>query len=91
MSDIGHNSSHLNETAREKLKQTAAKIIRLQDEKDAVAEDIKEVYAEAKAFGYDVKALRTVIRRLKIDRQAREEQDAMEDLYETILLEAELV
>ena len=91
MSDIGHNSVKIDETTKEKLKQTAAKIIRLEDEKKAVAEDIKEVYSEAKAIGFDTKALRDAIRRQKIDRQTREEQDMMLELYETILMEAEML
>lgn len=91
MSDIGHNSVKIDETTKEKLKQTAAKIIRLEDEKKAVAEDIKEVYSEAKAFGFDTGALRGAIRRMKIDRQTREEQDSMLELYETILMEEEML
>ena len=49
---------HLTETTREKLRQTVAKIERLEEEKKEVAEQIKEVYAEAKAIGFDTKALR---------------------------------
>lgn len=91
MSEVGHNSAKIDETTKEKLKQTAAKIVRLEDEKKAVAEDIKEVYAEAKAFGFDTGALRGAIRRMKIDRQTREEQDSMLELYETILMEEEML
>jgi len=92
MADIGDNSVvKLDETTKEKLKQTAAKIDRLEEEKKAVGEDIKEVYAEAKAFGFDTTALRAAVRRRKIDRQTREEQDAMLEVYETVLLEAEML
>lgn len=79
MSEIGHNS--LTETAREKLRQTVAKIERLEEEKAEVAGQIKEVYAEAKAFGYDTKQLRKVISIRKIDRNEREEQEAILDVY----------
>jgi len=76
---IGHNS--LTETAREKLRQTVARIERLEEEKAEVATQIKEVYGEAKAFGYDTKALRTLIRMRKVDRAQREEQEAILDVY----------
>ncbi|MEL7128262.1 MAG: DUF2312 domain-containing protein [Pseudomonadota bacterium] len=71
----------LTETAREKLRQTVARIERLEEEKAEVANQIKEVYAEAKAFGYDVKALRQLIRIRKTDRAEREEQEAILDVY----------
>ena len=71
----------LTETAREKLRQTVARIERLEEEKREVAEQIKDVYSEAKAMGYDTKALRTCIRLRKQDRQEREEQEAILDVY----------
>ena len=77
---IGHNSQ-LNETTREKLRQTVEKIERLEAEKKEVAEQIKEVYAEAKAVGFDTKILRQVLRIRKIDRAEREEQEMILDSY----------
>ncbi len=74
-------ATNLTETAREKLRQTVARIERLEEEKKEVAEQIKEVYGEAKALGYDVKALRAVIRIIKQDKQDRQEQEAMLELY----------
>ncbi|MEL6387104.1 MAG: DUF2312 domain-containing protein [Pseudomonadota bacterium] len=71
----------LTETTREKLKQTVERIERLEEEKKEVTEQIKEVYSEAKAFGFDTKALRQVVRLRKIDRQEREEQEAVLDTY----------
>ncbi|MBU3920889.1 MAG: DUF2312 domain-containing protein, partial [Alphaproteobacteria bacterium] len=62
----------IDETTREKLRQTVAKIERLEEEKKEVAEQIKEVYGEAKAIGFDTKALRQVIRLRKIERSERE-------------------
>lgn len=73
----------LNEATREKLKQTVARIERLEEEKTELAGQIKDVYAEAKAFGFDVKALRQIIRMRKTDRQEREE---LEMVLETYLL-----
>ncbi|MCF6328921.1 MAG: DUF2312 domain-containing protein, partial [Henriciella sp.] len=61
--------------------QTVARIERLEEEKKEIAEQIKEVYGEAKALGYDVKALRAVIRIIKQDKQDRQEQEAMLELY----------
>ncbi len=73
--------THLTETTREKLRQTVAKIERLEEEKREIAEQIKEVYAEAKAFGFDTKALRQVIKLRKIDKADREEQDLVLETY----------
>lgn len=74
-------TANLTETAREKLRQTVARIERLEEEKAEVANQIKEVYGEAKAFGYDTKALRKVVSLRKIDRTEREEQEALLDVY----------
>ncbi|MEQ8299745.1 MAG: DUF2312 domain-containing protein [Hyphomonas sp.] len=74
-------ATHLTETTKEKLRQTVAKIERLEEEKKEVAEQIKEIYAEAKAFGFDVKALRQVIRLRKVEKADREEQEMMLELY----------
>ncbi len=71
----------LTETSREKLKQTIERIERLDEEKREIAEQIKEVFAEAKAFGFDTKALRQVIRIRKKDRQEREEEEMILDTY----------
>ena len=67
--------------SREKLKLFVACIERLEEEKASLAADIKEVYAEAKSFGFDTKVLRKVISVRKQDRNEREEQEALLDLY----------
>jgi len=67
--------------ARDQLKSIVERIERLEEEKAALSEDIKEVYAEAKANGYDTKILRTVIRLRKQDSAERQEQEALLDLY----------
>jgi uncharacterized protein (UPF0335 family) len=67
--------------AREQLKSIIERIERLEEEKQALADDIKEVYAEAKANGFDAKTLRTVVRLRKQDKAEREEQEALLDLY----------
>jgi uncharacterized protein (UPF0335 family) len=71
----------LTQAAKEKLRQLVAKIERLEEEKAALATEIKEIYAEAKGTGYDVKALRQVIRLRKQDRKERAEAEAILDLY----------
>lgn len=80
--------THLTEATREKLRQTVAKIERLEEEKKEVAEQIKDIYAEAKAFGFDTKALRQVIRLRKVDRADREEQEMVLETYLIALGEA---
>ena len=67
--------------AQEKLRQLVARIEKLEEEKKSIADDIKETYAEAKAMGFDSKVLRQVIRFRKQDRQEREEQEQVRDLY----------
>tara|TARA_Y100001947_G_C10321655_1_gene296452 strand:- start:836 stop:1204 length:369 start_codon:yes stop_codon:yes gene_type:complete len=71
----------LTDAAREKLRLTVERIERLEEEKKEVADQIKDVYAEAKAMGYDTKALRQVVRLRKQDRQEREEAEAVLETY----------
>jgi len=71
----------LTQTAREKLRQLVARIEKLEEEKRSISDDIKESYAEAKAVGFDSKVLRQVVRLRKQDRQEREEQEQVRDLY----------
>lgn len=63
------------------LKSIVERVERLEEEKKALADDIRDVYAEAKANGFDAKTLRTVVRMRKQDRAEREEQEALLDLY----------
>ncbi len=67
--------------ARDQLRSIVERIEGLEEEKQALADDIKEVYAEAKANGFDTKTLRTVIRLRKQDTNERQEQEALLDLY----------
>jgi len=67
--------------ARDQLKSIVERIERLEEEKRALADDIKEVFAEAKGNGFDTKVLRTVIRLRKQDKTERQEQEALLDLY----------
>lgn len=63
------------------LKSIVERVERLEEEKKTIADDIKEVYAEAKGSGYDVKILRQVVRLRKIDIDERRESEAILDLY----------
>ncbi len=67
--------------AAEQLKSFVERIERLEEEKQTIQDDIKDVYAEAKGNGFDVKILRQVIRIRKQDKSEREEQEAVLDLY----------
>jgi uncharacterized protein (UPF0335 family) len=67
--------------AAEQLKSFVERIERLEEEKKALADDIKDVYAEAKANGFDTKILRQVIRLRKQDADERAEQETILDLY----------
>lgn len=80
---LGHNSGIdvLNSTAQGKLKSMVERIERLEEDKAAVANDLKEVYAEAKGEGFDTKILRQVIRLRKKDSAKRQEEEALIDLY----------
>ena len=67
--------------AKDQLKAFVERIERLEEEKRALAEDIKEVFAEAKGEGFDTKILRKVIRLRKQDTAKRQEEEALVDLY----------
>jgi uncharacterized protein (UPF0335 family) len=71
--------------AKEQLLSVIERIEHLEEEKKGISDDIKEVYAEAKANGYDTKVLRKVVSIRKQDATEREEQDAILDLYLTAL------
>jgi len=67
--------------AKEHLRSFIERIERLEEEKKALADDIKEVYSEAKGTGFDTKVMRQVIRLRKMESADRQEQEAMLDLY----------
>ncbi|MFZ1772386.1 MAG: DUF2312 domain-containing protein [Rhizobiaceae bacterium] len=61
------------------------RVERLEEDKQAIADDIKEVFAEMKGTGFDVKAVRAIIRLRKKDQAERQEEEAMLDLYKAAL------
>ena len=80
MSD-SDRASNIGGATKEKLKQFIARIERLEGEKAELSADVREVYAEVKAFGFDTKVLRKVIALRKMDAAERAEQDALLELY----------
>jgi uncharacterized protein (UPF0335 family) len=76
MTEIGHNS-----IAKDQLKSIIERVERLEEDKAAIASDIKDVYAEAKGNGYDTKALRAIVRYRKEDAQDRAEREAIFETY----------
>ena len=67
--------------AQGKLRSLIERIERLEEEKKALADDIRDVYAEAKGSGFDVKALRTIVRLRKQDDNERREQEEILETY----------
>jgi uncharacterized protein (UPF0335 family) len=63
------------------LRAFVERLEKLEEEKRAIADDIKEVYAEAKGTGFDVKALRKIITMRRQDKDKRREEEAMLELY----------
>jgi uncharacterized protein (UPF0335 family) len=61
------------------------RIERLEEEKKTIADDIKEVYLECKSTGFDVKAIRTLVRLRKKDQAERQEEESILDLYKAAL------
>jgi len=67
--------------AKDQLKAIIERIERLEEEKKATSDDIRDVYAEAKGNGFDVKALRSIVRLRKLDTDERREQQEVLDTY----------
>ncbi len=71
--------------AAKRLRAFIERIERLEEEKAALAADIREVYAEAKGDGFDAKTMRQIVRLRKLDSADRAEQQALLDLYKAAL------
>jgi uncharacterized protein (UPF0335 family) len=71
--------------AADQLRLFIERIERLEEEKKAMADDIKDVYAEAKANGYDVKTMRTIVRLRKMEKHHRDEAEMLLDTYKAAL------
>lgn len=71
--------------AGDRLKAFIERIERLEEEKAALAEDIKEIYAEAKSVGFDTKTMRKVVSLRKLDHEKRREQEELLELYKSVI------
>ena len=69
----------------EQLRLFIERIERLEEEKKGIADDIKDVYAEAKSTGFDVKTMRHIVRLRKMEKHHRDEADALLETYRTAL------
>jgi len=69
----------------ERLTSFVERIERLEEEKKAIADDVKDLYAEASAVGYDKKAIREVVKLRKMDSAERDEMEFMLDVYKKAL------
>ena len=77
--------SEVGGVAGEKLRAYIQRIEKLEEEKKAISDDIREVFAEAKGNGFDPKVMRQVLRLRKMDVADRQEQEAVLDLYKYAL------
>jgi uncharacterized protein (UPF0335 family) len=71
--------------AADQLRLFIERIERLEEEKKAIADDIRDVYSEAKANGYDTKTMRAIVRLRKMESNARQEADALMETYRAAL------
>jgi len=74
-------STRVGGVAVDQLKSIIARVEKLEEEKAAIADDIKDVFAEAKGNGFDVKAIRQILKIRKMDAQEREEEETILDTY----------
>ena len=79
MSDAGHNVTD------DRLRLLIERVERLEEEKKGIADDIRDVYAEAKAVGYDAKIMREIVKLRKMKPDHRAERDAILELYKSAL------
>lgn len=83
--DDDQNNSQIGGIAAEALRQFIERIERLEEEKKALAADIKDVYGQAKSQGFDTKIMRKLISLRRMEEQEREEIDQLLELYKAAL------
>lgn len=81
MSGVGHNRTKVGGVAADQLRSIVERIEKLEEEKAAIGADIRDVFAEAKGNGYDVKAIRQILKLRKMESHERNEQEAVLDTY----------
>lgn len=90
MTGIGHNSQddgkkRFDSVAGARIRSFLERIERLNEEKEALAEDIRDVYGEAKATGFDAKIIRKLVRLRKMDPDKRREEADLEEIYKAAI------
>ena len=71
--------------AADQLRLFIERIERLEEEKKGITDDVKDVYLEAKSQGYDTKTMRSIVRLRRMEKNARDEADALLETYRTAL------
>ena len=79
MTQVGHNATD------DRLRLLVERVERLEEEKTAIADDIKDVFLEAKAVGYDAKIMKQIIKLRKMNPDDRREMETILDLYKSAL------
>jgi len=85
MSDDEEKSNQIGGIAAEALRQIIERVERLEEEKKGLQGDIKDVYAQAKSQGFDVKIIRQIVRLRKIEDHEREEIEQLLELYKAAI------
>lgn len=90
MSEAAHQipeneSQDVGGVAGKRLKSFLDRIERLEEEKKGLAEDIKEIYAEAKGTGFDVKTMRKILKLRKMETDKRREEEELLELYKAAI------
>ncbi len=79
------NAEGVDKATASRLKSIIERVERLEEEKSGLAEDIKEVYGEAKATGFDVKVIRQIVRLRKIELDKRREAEMLLETYKAAI------
>ena len=85
MDNIANDDTNISKTKDDRLKSLIERVERLEEEKNILLADIKEVFSEAKGLGYDPKIMRKILIIRKMDIDERLEQEALLDTYRTAL------
>lgn len=86
--EIGHNSGEkvmTDNVSADQLRLFIERVERLEEEKKGISDDIRDVYLEAKAMGFDPKTMKIIVRDRKMDKAARDERDALLEVYRCAL------
>ena len=85
MDNVANDDTNISRTKDDRLKSLIERVERLEEEKNNLLTDIKEVFSEAKGLGYDPKIMRKVLIIRKMDIDERLEQEALLDIYRNAL------